>query len=91
MLSFMTFMRTVKYGPYTIKSFPFCRKDAMWNIEGVIFYDQGGIITMQPFRPESSCLTEEHADIFGIDYAKRMIEGIPARTMTRGTTDTTHT
>ena len=45
------------------------------EIDVRLFKEQDGIITMHTLRPESSCLTEEHADIFGIGYARQVIEG----------------
>ena len=67
-------MRTVKVGAYTIKSFPVRRNDARWSIEVTIFEARDGLIVMHPLRPKRSCLTEKHADRFGIHYARHIID-----------------
>lgn len=69
-------MRTGKFGPYIIKSFPVQKKDRLWSIEVRIFRERDGIVTMETHRPDSGCLSEEHADIYGISYAKQMIDQV---------------
>lgn len=69
-------MRTVKYGVHTIKSFPTLHRTfRRWKIGVTICSERDGITTMRRFQPESSWPTEEHADIFGINYARQIIDG----------------
>jgi hypothetical protein len=69
-------MKTFRYGAHTIKSFPSLRMDCRrWKIGITIFCERDGMITMRGFQPESSYLTEEHADLHGIEYARQIIDG----------------
>lgn len=69
-------MKTVVYQGYTIKSFPQQNlKSAQWTINLEIFWEEHGVTTVRSFTAETHYVTEEDADLHGIAYGQRIIDG----------------
>jgi len=69
-------MRTVVYQGYTIKSFPRqCFSSGQWTIHLQIFWNDHGVTTMKVFTANTPYATEVEADIHGIGYRQRLVDG----------------
>jgi len=69
-------MRTVVYQGYTIKSFPHQRlQSGQWTVHLQIFWNDHGVTTMKVFTADTPYATEDEADIHGIGYGQRIIDG----------------
>jgi len=69
-------MRIVVYQGYTIKSFPQQgRKLDEWTISLEIFWQHNGTTRTRSFTADSLYSSEEEADLHGISYAQRIIDG----------------
>ena len=67
---------TVCYRTYTITSRPLQRPSTgEWEIETSIVWEHDGSMTILPFSTNGTYRTEEEADIDGINYAQRIIDG----------------
>lgn len=69
-------MKTIKYGPYTIKSFPLRQLATHdWKVNISIFWIQDGVTTMRLLTSDNAYPTEQGADLQGITYAQQIIDG----------------
>ena len=67
---------TVCYRTYTIASYPLQQPSTgQWEIETSIIWERDGSMASLPFSAQGSYRTEEEADINGINYAQRIIDG----------------
>ena len=64
------------YKIYTIRSTPLQLLDSMqWTPSIAIEWERGGLTTVRPFSAQTFYPTEAEADIHGITYGVRIIEG----------------
>ncbi|HMU55010.1 MAG TPA: hypothetical protein PKA61_08385 [Nitrospira sp.] len=69
-------MKTVEYQGYTIKSFPQQQlRSGQWTIHLKIFWKDHDATTMKVFTDDTPYATEEEADLHGITYGQRIIDG----------------
>jgi hypothetical protein len=69
-------MKTVIYEGYTIKSFPQQGKNCnAWTIAIEIFWEHHGTPMTQSFTADTHYGSEEEADLHGITYGQRIIDG----------------
>lgn len=64
-----------QYQKYLIKSFPQPTRDDRWTINISIIWDEAGMTTLKPFTAESVYQTEAEADLHGITFGQRIIDG----------------
>jgi hypothetical protein len=68
--------KTVSYKTYTIISCPLQQwATGRWEIGTSIVWERAGTMTTLPFSAKVTYTTEEEADIDGINYAQRIIDG----------------
>lgn len=68
--------RHARYKDYTIRSTPLQLMDSMqWMLSIVISWEHDGKLTVRPFSAENTYQTEAEADLHGIAYGQRIIDG----------------
>ena len=68
--------KIVSYKTYTIASWPLHRREnGRWKVEITITWECAGTMTLAPFSSVDTSSTEEEADIDGINYGQRIIDG----------------
>ena len=68
--------QTVHYQQYTIKSAPEqSMKGGRWRLKISISWEEVGATMVRPFTADTTYQTESEADIHGITYAQRIIDG----------------
>ena len=68
--------KTVEYEGYTIQSSPRCLADCEeWRLRIVISVEQPGGVNTREFSAEVLYATEQEADIHGIAFGQRLIDG----------------
>ena len=68
--------KTVSYEGYTIQSFPTCLADGeKWRLRILISFEQHGRVTTREFSADVLYATEQEADIHGITFGQRLIDG----------------
>jgi len=66
----------VVYLGHTIKSAPLQQfKTDRWKVEISIFWTRDGVTTMRSFSADGAYSTEAEADLHGIAFGERIIEG----------------
>jgi len=77
-------MKTVIYQGHTIKSFPQqARNSVHWTISLSVFWNQDGVPTIRSFTVDTAYSTEIEADLHGVAYAQRIIDGkVPGVSLT---------
>lgn len=74
--------KKVTYGKYTIKSFSRPMEGGGWTLYIDISWEQDAGVNTRQFSKESTCQNEEEADIQGINYGQRIIDGkVPGSTV----------
>lgn len=64
------------YKQYIIRSTPTQLRDSMqWTLAIAIYWEHNGLVTMRPFSTEHTYQTEEEADLHGITFGQRIIDG----------------
>ena len=71
------------YKNYTIRSTPFpLLESRQWTLAITISWKRDGQVTARPFSTENIYQTEEEADLEGIIYGRRIINGqVPGRSV----------
>ena len=68
--------KTVLYKDYTIRSTPIQHPaTGLWSIETWIASERAGVKAEWPFALETAYQTEQEADIHGITFRERVIDG----------------
>jgi hypothetical protein len=68
--------KNTTYKNYTIRSTPLQLLDSkQWTLEIVISWERDGQVTSRPFSAENTFQTEEEADLNGITFGQRIIDG----------------
>lgn len=68
--------KTVQYEGYTIQSASQCLADGgKWQLRILISFEQPGGVTTREFAAEGLYATEQEADIHGITFGQRLIDG----------------
>ena len=68
--------KTVSYEGYTIQSASRCRADCgKWQLRILISFEQHGGIKTREFSADGLYATEQEADIHGITFGQRLIDG----------------
>lgn len=68
--------RVFIYKTYPIRSTPLQLRDVMqWMLSIVISWEREGQVIKRPFSAESTYLTEAEAELQGIAYGQRIIDG----------------
>ena len=68
--------KTASYEGYTIQSFPTCLADGeKWRLRILISFEQHGRVTTREFSADVLYATEQEADIHGITFGQRLIDG----------------
>jgi hypothetical protein len=68
--------QTGQYQQYTIKSSPEqSLNGGQWRLKISIFWEENGATTFKPFSAETTYRTESEADIHGVTYGQRIIDG----------------
>ena len=68
--------KTVQYEGYTIQSDSRCLADGgKWQLRLVISVEQPGGVSTREFVPDGLYATEQEADIHGITFGQRLIDG----------------
>ena len=68
--------KTVPYEGYTIQSSPRCLADCeQWRLHIVISVEQPSGVNTREFSPDVMYATEQEADIHGIAFGQRLIDG----------------
>jgi len=66
----------VRYRDYTIRSTPLQLVDSMqWTLAIVISWECEGTVTSRPFSADSVYATEDEADLHGVTFGQRIIDG----------------
>jgi len=69
-------MKTAVYQGYTIKSFPQQHfKSDQWVISLEILWQHDGVPTVKSFTADTHYASEEDADVHGIAFGQRIIDG----------------
>jgi hypothetical protein len=68
--------KTVIYKTYTIRSIPLqLLAPGQWKIEIYVAWERAGIVSDRPFSLAHTYQTEEEADLHGITFGQRIIDG----------------
>ena len=68
--------KTITYKTYIIRSTPLqMRATGQWKIEASIVWERAGVVTERPYSFETTYQTEQEADIHGITFGQRIIDG----------------
>jgi len=68
--------KTIEYREYTISSTPVqLSGQNEWQPDIVISSEREGIVMSQPYTDETTYLTEEAADTYGITLGQQIIDG----------------
>ena len=64
------------YENYSIRSTPIQLLDSMqWALARAIYWERNGLMTLRPFSAENTYQTEAEADLHGITFGQRIIDG----------------
>lgn len=68
--------KTITYKAYTIDSFPVQELDTeQWRVDLTISWGSESDRTTRPFSMEQTYPTQEEAEIHGVTYGQRIIDG----------------
>lgn len=68
--------KNATYKDYVIRSTPIQLLDSMqWTLAIAIYWERNGLVTTRPFSAEHTYQTEEEADLHGITFGQRIIDG----------------
>ena len=68
--------KEIKYKHYSIRSAPLQLPDSMqWTLAIAIDWKRNGVTTVRPFSAENTYQTEADADLHGITFGQRIIDG----------------
>jgi len=67
--------RTITYNNFTVKSVPHQLYNDEWRSKLILIWTQNGSRTVRHLAPFGTCATEKEADIRGISYGQRVIDG----------------
>ena len=75
--------KRIQYKNYTIKSAPKqVLTSGKWEVHITIFWETEGIVTMRSFSAPGLYDTEDEADLHGLAYGQRIIDGkVPGETV----------
>ena len=75
--------KRIRYQRYTIKSLPLpLLTSGKWEVHITIVYETDGIMNMRSFSAPGLYDTEDEADLCGVDYGQRIIDGkVPGETV----------
>lgn len=68
--------KNAPYKNYVIRSTPLQLLDSMqWTLAIAIYWEHNGLVTTRPFSAEHTYQTEDEADLQGIIFGQRIIDG----------------
>lgn len=75
--------RRIQYKHYSVKSLPVrVLTSGKWELQITIFWETGGIVNMRSFFAPGLYDTEDEADLHGLAYGQRIIDGkVPGETV----------
>jgi hypothetical protein len=75
--------RRIHYKHYSIKSLPVrVLTTGKWELQITIFWETGGVVNMRSFFAAGLYDTEDEADLHGLAYGQRIIDGkVPGETV----------